>query len=470
MNRLSIALMLIFFASCSGSQLSSISGILVKSYKPSLSYSGATGTSVTLGNSTTITPMTLNDGGKTATCSTSPDLPTGLTLHSSTCVISGTPVTILSATTYTITIANASSSARATVSLSIAQTPDTWYSSAPFEMERKNHTATLLDDGKVLIVGGLGPGGEPREQAEVYDPSLNQWVGVDPPMTDARVYHSATKLPDGRVLVAGGEDNGSTTYYRTVEIYNSTLDQKWQGARSMIAERSKFTATLLDDGKVLIVGGSGNCGLGCARSTAEIYDPASDTWTYTRGRLNSSRHSHQAIKLSNGNVLIGGGNDGSNQLLTTEIYDVATERFSIATPYLGGSTNHTVTLDASTGTVIVAGGLAGIPVDTIAIFDDLGGFTFTTFHLPTTRSGHTASLLSNGNILFTGGMKSLSPGDILRDAELFSLASFGILPSPSPMNEPRVWHTATVLEDGRVLVIGGETTAQASNSCEIYQP
>ena len=467
MNRLSIALMLIFFASCSGSQLSSISGILVKSYKPSLSYSGATGTSVTLGNSTTITPMTLNDGGKTATCSVSPDLPTGLTLHSSTCVISGTPVTILSATTYTITIANASSSARATVSLSIAQTPDTWYSSAHFEMERKNHTATLLDDGKVLIVGGLGPGGEPRERSEVYDPSLDQWVALDPPTTGARVYHTATKLTDGKVLIAGGEDRLNTTYYKSVDIYDSALDQKWQTARDMIDKRSNFTATLLNNGTVLVVGG--NCGLGCALSTAEIYDPASDTWTYTRGRLNSSRHSHQAIKLSNGNVLILGGNDGSRQLLSAEIYDVNSDTFVTTSPYLGGSTNHTVTLDPSSNRVIVAGGLDGVPVDTIAIFNNSGLFANTS-NLPTTRSGHTASLLSNGNILFTGGMRSLSPGDILMDAELFSLASFGILPSPSPMNEPRVWHTATVLEDGRVLVIGGETTAQASNSCEIYQP
>ena len=137
--------------------------------------------------------------------------------------------------------------------------------------------------------------------------------------------------------------------------------------------------------------------------------------------------------------------------------------------YLGGSTNHTVTLDPSSGRVIVAGGLAGIPVDTIAIFDDLGVFTFTTFHLPTTRSGHTASLLSNGNILFTGGMRSLNPGDILMDAELYSLGS-GILPTPAAMTEPRVWHTATVLDDGRVMVIGGETTTPASHTTEIYQP
>ena len=465
MARFVFPLILLLFAGCSGSKLSSISGILVKSsYKPTLSYSGATGTSVTLGGSTTITPTTLKDGGKTSTCSVSPDLPNGFALEPSTCVVTGNPLTILSPKTYTITITNSSASANSTLTLSVSQTKDTWYRSSPFAEERKNHTATLLDDGKVLMVGGLGPSGELRDNAEIYDPSLDQWTLVSPPMIDPRVYHTATKLNDGTVLVAGGENNGN--YFDSVLIYDPNLDQKWILGTHMIQKRSKFTATKLSNGKVLVVGGFSS---GAAIDKAEIYDPVAKTWTSTTGRLNSSRHSHQAIKLSNGNVLILGGNDGSRQILSAEIYDVTSGTFIPTRSYLGGSTNHTVTLDPSSGRVIVAGGLAGIPVDTIAIFDDLGVFTFTTFHLPTTRSGHTASLLSNGNILFTGGMRSLNPGDILMDAELYSLGS-GILPTPAPMNEPRVWHTATVLKDGRVMVIGGETINPVSNTCEIYQP
>src|SRR6266571_8487289 len=118
----------------------------------------------------------------------------------------------------------------------------------------------------------------------------------------ARAVHTATLLPNGKVLVAGGSD------LESAELYNPTTGV-WINTGNLNAARSEHTATLLPNGKVLIVGGTvGGPEDVVSVNSAELYDPATGTWSST-GNLNTARSQHTATLLPNGKVLIAGGGD-----------------------------------------------------------------------------------------------------------------------------------------------------------------
>ena len=136
----------------------------------------------------------------------------------------------------------------------------------------------------------------------------------------ARASHSSTLLPNGKVLIAGGFAGSGGEYnpYRTAELYDPNSGT-FQSVAEMSIGRSGHTATLLKNGKVLIVGGwTGRYDL---RGSAEIYDPASNTFTPT-GNLVIERAGNTATLLADGRVLITGGEDRQeNKIASAEIYD-----------------------------------------------------------------------------------------------------------------------------------------------------
>ncbi len=143
-------------------------------------------------------------------------------------------------------------------------------------------TATLLADGRVLVIGGYGEvSGSfgPLASAEIYDPSSVTWSGAGEMLT-SRVGYTATVLSDGRVLVAGGASVPGGVPDRATEIYDPSTGS-WSRAADTIERRERYTATLLKDGRILIAGGAGTSGLGGRPplTSAEVYDPATDTWT-----------------------------------------------------------------------------------------------------------------------------------------------------------------------------------------------
>ena len=145
------------------------------------------------------------------------------------------------------------------------------------EVRRVLHTATLLPDGTVLAVGGA-PDFTQRStlaSAELYDPRAGTWTEAAT-MAQARYRHTATLLPNGKVLVVGGQsDDGGTVFWASAEIYDSASG-RWEPTGQMSVPRAGHTATLLPNGLVLVAGGYNQDGL---LSSAELYDADSGSWT-----------------------------------------------------------------------------------------------------------------------------------------------------------------------------------------------
>jgi hypothetical protein len=187
---------------------------------------------------------------------------------------------------------------------------------AQLNFERRGHTATLLEDGKVLIVGGDNQNGMVG-QAELLDP-VSQTSSLAATSIVARTDHTATRLADARVLVIGGRgQNGSLT---STEIYDP-MTATFTAGPSLTAPRSGHTSTVLSDGKILIAGGD-------VSGSAEIYDPATRSFSPIAANMIAARKFHSAILTSFGQVLIVGGVDAQNTVLNTaEVFDPSSQSF-----------------------------------------------------------------------------------------------------------------------------------------------
>jgi hypothetical protein len=299
-----------------------------------------------------------------------------------------------------------------------------------------------------------------------------QAAGFNPTgsMASTRQFHTATLLASNNVLVAGGYF-GSTTV-SGAEIYNPATGA-FAATGSMAAARRLHTATRLSNGKVLIVGGINSSVL----SSAELYDPTAGTFSATGDLATSARQLHTATLLLDGKVLIIGGRSGtlsSTTLTTAEIYDPETGLFTKTTGNLNlARANHSATL-LTDGRVLVTGGIiSGSAVTATAeIFDPLTGlFTATATPMAAARTFHAAVKLIDGTVLVTGGASN-SDGTSLSSAEIFNPAGGGSFASAGTMNATHSKHTATLLNDGSVLIAGSSDYPPASISAvaELYLP
>jgi uncharacterized repeat protein (TIGR01451 family) len=341
-----------------------------------------------------------------------------------------------------------------------AEAADAWVLTNSMTTGRSGHTATLLADGRVLVNGGDS---SPTASAEIYDPTPGTWSLTGPPST-ARYDHTATRLPDGRVLVAGGYDESGAALGSS-EVYDPAAGT-WSLTGPLITARTSHTATRLSDGRVLITGGAvgdwsnettGETDLLVIIATAELYDPASGTWSPT-DTMGTARRYHTATRLSDGRVLVAGGisesSDGSTAggyggpMGAAEIYDPAVGTWSWTGSMSIAHAVHTATLLAD-GRVLVAGG--GSNSMTIAeIYNPAAGTWSLTGSMSTGRYAHTASRLSDGRVLVTGDPFALARTEIYDPA-------LGTWSPAARLSTVRYSHTATLLSDNRVLVTGGFT-------------
>jgi RHS repeat-associated protein len=232
---------------------------------------------------------------------------------------------------------------------------------------RYDHTATLLSNGMVLIAGGYGSSGALLSSAELYNPSTGTFTATGS-MTTSRQSHTATLLNDGTVLIAGGLNASGAL--SSAEIYSSSTGT-FLAIGSMTTGRYWHTATLLSNGMVLIAGGGGSGSVGNVLSSAELYNPVDGTFTATGG-MTSARSSHTATLLNNGMVLIAGGLSSSGGsfggITGAEVYNPSDGTFIVTGSLNQGRSSHTATL-LNDGTVLAAGGSTNpTPLSTAELF------------------------------------------------------------------------------------------------------
>jgi len=354
--------------------------------------------------------------------------------------------------------------------------PPTWTALPSMLTPRMKHTVTALADGRVLIVGGqyvvydgsamYMSATKTTASAEVYDPVTETFVATGA-LASARYGHTATLLPNGKVLIAGGS-NG-TAQLMTAELYDPTTDT-FQPTGGLVTARREHTAALLDNGKVFIAGGYSSTDL---TATCELYDPATGTFTMT-GAMVAARVGHTATKLKNGKVLVvGGGNFASPPtFVTTELYDPATGIFSTTGALSARRDTHTATL-LTDGRVLIVGGRGNGSTSagqgefaTAETYDPTTGTFTLTGSMATQRFAHTATILANGKVVIAGGQNQLSTYTALSSAEVFDPAT-GAFTATGTLVNVMTAHRAVPLSSGKVLLVGGQ---EAPNSVEVYDP
>jgi WD40 repeat protein len=334
---------------------------------------------------------------------------------------------------------------------SYAAASDVFEQTGSLSTGRYGHSAILLPNGKVLVVGGRTgfPSGIILASAELYDPESGTWTATGS-LGGTRWIHTATLLPSGKVLVAGGQGSGG--YLASAELYDPESGT-WTATGSLGIAHCCPAATLLPDGRVLLVGGLNSSG---ALASAELYDPTSGNWTAT-GSLATARNFPNLTLLPNGNVLSAGGISASGSTLASaELYDLASGAWTATGSLATASYFHTATL-LPDDNVLVAGGYADNNIDSTRaeLYDPGSGAWTATGNLATAREGHTASLLPNGTVLVVGGGANT--------AELYNPATGTWTVSGSTLT-PRNRHTATLLRNGKVLIAGGF----AGNCCPAF--
>lgn len=287
-----------------------------------------------------------------------------------------------------------------------------WSNTGVLNEFRVQHTATLLQNGNVLVAGGFAS--SPLNSCELYDQGSGKWTFTTGALRDRRWRHTATLLPSGKVLVAGGqsEDLNAPTFLATAELYDPT-NKTWSVAGSMANIRSSHTATLLSNGTVLVAGGDTD-------GTAEVYDPVTNAWK-PAGTMKTNRAGHTATLLPNGKVLVAAGHGAAGQLVSAELYDPA-------------HTDPNTSPWSSTGS------------------------------LGTSRASHTATLLPSGKVLAVGGHGD--SGDV-STSELYDPAK-GTWDLTAPVTTARYNHSAVLLMTGQILIAGGLSGGTATNSVELY--
>jgi N-acetylneuraminic acid mutarotase len=250
---------------------------------------------------------------------------------------------------------------------------DSWTATGSSATARYYATLTLLDDGKVLLAGGdkVTHSFNPSvASAELYDPATGSWTQTGS-MHTARSLHIAMLLPGGKVLVVGGWNENDTLSYplASAEVYDPATGT-WAAAHDMLESTSVQTATLLANGRILVVGGTYELPTpefvspweGIAAS-AELYDPAADAWTMT-GDLGKTVRGYTATLLSDGRVLVAGGMDRpwtayAPASASAAVYDPSTGTWGATRDMIEGRSEHTATL-LPDGMVLVAGGIIGL--------------------------------------------------------------------------------------------------------------
>ena len=345
-----------------------------------------------------------------------------------------------------------------------------WRHAGDMSERREYGGGVRLKDGRILAVSGHPLDGKSIASTELFDPATGKWSNTGSLRQARNSGNSATLLQDGRVLLAGGHSN--TEVIRGADLYDPATG-KWSDAGLLSVGRDPV-ATRLADGRVLVAGGiDWYTDNGKVYAVAEIYDPAAGKWTPT-GSLTAPRYQQQATLLDDGRVLAVGGYRDQNAdtlIAGSELYDPATGQWQesgelpLARAWFGQ-------VKLNDGRVLVVGGYTGRSrkrtyLSSAAIYDPKSGRWSDTEPMKAARGGFSIARLPDGQVLVAGGVAE--GGLELKTAELFD-PSTQSWRTAAPMKVARRNHRAAVLPDGGVLVIGGSSVfgSKFLNSCEIF--
>lgn len=302
---------------------------------------------------------------------------------------------------------------------------------ASMKTARSGHSATLLKNGKVLVVGG-----NTSTIAEVYDPTTNTWNNTGD-IGETLFYHTATLLQNGKVLVLRA---------RTSILYDPDTNM-WASTGDMVLDAPiGHTTTLLKNGNVLLIGG--------IRKNVALYDPNSNSWS-TTGNMNIARGYHSATLLNDGRVLVAGGRGSETSSLTSaELYDPTTGTWSVTGSMLSEGESRSATL-LKDGKVLVTGGRkflndTAYMLYTTELYNPITGIWSNAGDLLVPHLFNTAILLNNGNVIIVGGDSLWTE---FSTVELYDSANK--LWKPFGRIKSRWQHTTTLLDNGKVFITGG---------------
>jgi hypothetical protein len=328
---------------------------------------------------------------------------------------------------------------------------------AMLEAGRYSPAAALLEDGRVLVAGGYDFTRGIQAGAELFDPATGtlEPTGM---LGSARNFPATVAMPDGSVLVVGGF-HPSFGSLRTVERYRAGA---FEYLDAMMDEgREAHTATLLDDGTVLVAGGLQAIGFVFHRS-AEVLDPAG-ALTPTAGPMTVPRAFHAAVRLASGEVLVVGGDSGMGELATAERYVPSSRTFVLTAGPRARRGKAVAAVLLADGRVLVTGG-ASAEDGTLADADVYDGATdrFEPVEpMSTRRMAHALVTLGDGRVLASGGWSDSSPSPAAaRSLEVFDPSTGTWETLPVELAEPRLDHVAILLPDCRVLIAGGQRAAE----------
>jgi hypothetical protein len=344
-----------------------------------------------------------------------------------------------------------------------------WEAAPSLAVDRIHHSASVLQDGSVMIVGGesdpslAGPGEAVLNSVERFRDAGVEQVA---PLGVARARHTATALADGGLLVVGGSGKDGKAM-ASVERWDPAA-QAWRPAAPLTLPRYHHSATLLQDGRVMIAGGVSREGEPVAAT--EIWDPAKNTWS-SAAPLLLPVQGHSAARLGNGDVLLMGGTSlDAEGVSMAMLWDRARGQWRPA-----GFTLPNVQDDALSHSVALlprADGSAHVFGSRWITHWAPARKTRDTAPLYGARRHHTATMLRDGRILLAGG----GNGNVYLDgAEIYDPVS-NEFSATGRMQQARHSHSAVALNDGRVVVAGGWSRAPdkpkqpAANSPEVWDP
>jgi N-acetylneuraminic acid mutarotase len=331
----------------------------------------------------------------------------------------------------------------------------TWTPANPMNKARAYFVAVELLNGNVLVAGGFDGSMTNFDfpDAEIYDWHTGEWTRIAP-MNTARSAPAAVRLEDGRVMVIGGADE-NFNFLASAEIYDPRTDT-WSFTASMNGPRFEdFTAVLLPGRKVLVAGGFGP-GFEILNS-AEIYDQKTNTWTPT-GSMNVARGEFATVVLNDGRVLAVGGVSSVGPLASAEIYDPRTGSWTL-TGSMSSGRNDLALVVLRDGRVLAAGGGMGPETAprwaSAEIFDPRTGQWTPTGPMTAPRSEveYASVLLPDGRVLVPGGYTA--PHTPVSSSDLYDPRT-GTWTASGSMSVVRAGHSSIVLRGNRgVLVMGG---------------